>query len=149
MICDLCRSNVAKYKVTRYLGNKILSLALCEDCYRNLDNVLEQMAANGDFVDTPCPDCKTSFSTIRATGKFGCPTCYTHFKDKAASVISNIHGGAVHVGKRPAKPAKAEENPAVQQLDNLRTQLQRCIANQEFEQAALIRDKIRELEAEL
>ena len=149
MICDLCRSNVAKYKVTRYLGNKILSLALCEDCYRNLDSTLEQMQANGAFNDTPCPDCKTSFSTISATGKFGCPTCYTHFKDKAASLLSNIHGGAVHKGKRPAQPTKEAENPAMLQLDNLRAQLQRCIANQEFEQAALIRDQIKDLEAGL
>ena len=147
MICDLCRSNLAKIKVSRYVGGRVINLSLCEDCYQNLDATLLTMIQNGAFTDTPCPQCGTAYNTIKATGKFGCPTCYTHFKDRAAGLLQNIHGGAVHKGKRPDTVVDVitEEKS---RLHTLKEQLQQCIINQEFEQAAVLRDQIRELEAQ-
>ena len=147
MICDLCGANLAQYRVTRMVNGHVLNLCLCEDCYQNLDAVLQEMQQNGVFrqVDTPCPTCGTTFSAIRATGKFGCPNCYRHFKKKAQPLLMNIHGGAVHKGKHPSAPAASAKKPDGE-LNSLKQQLQKCIANQEFEQAAVLRDKIKELE---
>jgi protein arginine kinase activator len=58
-----------------------------------------------------------------------------------------VHGAAEHAGK---VPARAGSKFKIQRgIGELRRKLQLHVAREEFEQAAVIRDRIRQLEREL
>jgi protein arginine kinase activator len=59
-------------------------------------------------------------------------------------LLRRIHGGGIHVGKVPARSGAAYRTK--QELAQLKSKLQELIRKEEFEEAALIRDRIRELE---
>lgn len=114
-----------------------------------------------------CECCGSTFADIARSGRAGCPCCYTTFYDRLLPSIQRIHGKTKHSGKVPASvpdtkaaavpavPAvgavpSAPEEPAVpspeQELKKLRAQLETCIQQQQYEQCAVLRDRIRELE---
>lgn len=144
MLCHLCKNNQATLQVNRVINGQVLTLNLCADCYANLPAALQSLSFE---QHSPCPDCSTTFETIKATGKFGCPTCYTHFAHQCSPLLCRIHDGAVHKGKTPQSP-KSSNNTDQSKLSNLKQTLQKLIANQEFEQAALVRDQIKSLQGD-
>ncbi len=58
--------------------------------------------------------------------------------------MRQIHGGGVHVGKVPLRCAASIRNK--RELARLRGKLQELIQKEEFEEAARVRDMIRDLE---
>jgi protein arginine kinase activator len=91
-----------------------------------------------------CPGCGRTFSQIQQAGRMGCSKCYDQFEPQMELLLRRIHGGGSHVGKVPVRGGKAFRNK--QQLAELRSKLQNLIQQEEFEEAAVIRDRIRELE---
>ena len=79
----------------------------------------------------------------------GCSECYNVFYDKLLPSIQRIHGRIKHNGKQApaveavAQPVKEEQEDPIEKL---KKDLAQAIEKQEFEQAAVIRDKIKELE---
>ena len=67
-------------------------------------------------------------------------------------LLEKIHGNNVHVGKTPLTVLEEEKktrDPEEEELDKLRSELQVLVAEERFEEAAIVRDKIRELEARI
>ncbi|MBE7064450.1 MAG: hypothetical protein E7384_01375 [Ruminococcaceae bacterium] len=118
-----------------------------------------------------CPVCKSTIKTINQTGKLGCSECYATFIDELRPLLRKIHGNAVHLGaspyadgeniaepddekievgaKRSAEKIQTENvQKELSEIDKLRNEMQVAIANEEFEKAAELRDKIKELEKE-
>jgi protein arginine kinase activator len=97
-----------------------------------------------------CSYCGSSFNDIINSGKVGCANCYEKFDDRLAPSIEKLHGRTKHVGKfvtYTSEPeveqekAKNEVSPA----EKLKADLKLAIQEQRFEDAAVIRDKIKEL----
>ena len=80
----------------------------------------------------------------------GCGQCYSAFEDSLVPLIKRIHGSAGHFGKAPLKVSKPTKvtvkKKKVDRLEELKSRLQQAIKLEEFEEAARLRDKIRELE---
>lgn len=103
-----------------------------------------------------CTDCGSSWNDIVNTGLLGCAECYDRFADRLEPSIEQIHGRTKHVGKTisyteekdDADQAQSEE-PEKKADDNsvegLKAQLKEAIKEQRFEDAAVIRDKIKAL----
>ncbi len=99
-----------------------------------------------------CPVCGYQFSLFKQTGRLGCPKCYESFSAMLEPVLATVHGNARHVeDTTPAlqppgpdtdvkKTDPTETDPA---LEELRRRLQRAIAQEQFEEAARLRDEIR------
>jgi hypothetical protein len=62
-------------------------------------------------------------------------------------LLRRIHAGCAHSGKVPV--AVKSRVKTIRQLDQLKEELQQRIINEEFEAAALLRDQIRALEADM
>ena len=85
----------------------------------------------------------------------GCAKCYEVFKDELRSSIESIHGKSIYIGSENEKPQaennvvndndKINEKPQ-NELEKLKDELKQAIANEEFEKAAVLRDKIKALE---
>jgi len=100
---------------------------------------LERTGAGG----RRCPKCGSTLEEIVESGRIGCAECYQTFRNELMPTIENIHGKASHVGKRPR--AHKRELPEKTLLQQLQEQLQKAVREEKFEDAAALRDKIREL----
>jgi protein arginine kinase activator len=114
-----------------------------------------------------CPVCGLTHAEFARTGLLGCEGCYAAFAETLRPLVRRVQGAGRHHGKAPnqartaaaaaskaAAPARpspspagaAAPNPLQLKAGSLREQLQAAIAAEEFERAAALRDRIRELE---
>lgn len=106
-----------------------------------------------------CELCGSSFDDIAKRGKTGCAQCYDTFGDRLAPSIERMHNRTRHIGKLPGKAAPAPTAPPSAQrqvskpetskadtVETLRARLNEAIAKEEYEQAAVLRDRIKEME---
>lgn len=94
-----------------------------------------------------CPACGITFREFRRTGRFGCANDYEVFKEELIPLLESIHGSAQHCGKTP--PRAPETVVRTSELLRLRNQLRDAIEREDYERAAELRDRIRQLEQEL
>lgn len=91
-----------------------------------------------------CPKCGMGWLDFRQTGRLGCSECYETFEKELQPIINQLHGSFEHKGKIPIQQGK--EIAIQRKIAILQNDLQRMINEQNFEEAAQIRDKIREIE---
>jgi protein arginine kinase activator len=172
MLCDKCKKNEATVHIKEFHNNKCTDLHLCQECagqhapadllsglgfnladvLMNVDKIASQMkSANGENKEaTMCPVCKwTADKIAKHDGKLGCPECYKTFATLIKNAIAQVQRGAIHLGKRPRGTASSSPAIKQQELENLKKELQRLIASEEYEAAALCRDRINALNEEL
>ena len=109
------------------------------------DVVSGMLKSAEDVVSTAeCPLCGTSFADFRSTGRLGCPHDYRVFGEELRPLLENIHGRLRHIGKVPRRlPPDAQMQAKLLQL---RQELQRTVAVEDYERAAQLRDEIDTLE---
>lgn len=107
--------------------------------------------ANGRLGDERCPNCLTTWETLRREGRAGCAACYDAFRDSLGALMTRVQRGDSHLGKTPRaaqKRARRGENLLKRrenQLVLLQNRLQVAIAGEKFEEAVALRAKIEEL----
>jgi len=85
-----------------------------------------------------------TYYDFQKKGRLGCGKCYGTFQKKLAELLKKIHGSDRHVGKTPYKEEKPRKG--AEDLERLRGELEELIKKEEFEKAAVLRDRIKELE---
>ncbi len=169
MKCDICGKNEATVHLTEIVDNKMTKLHLCEECARKKGTEMEEhfglsdlLAGLADFggqvapekeVKVKCPKCGMTYQDFKKSGRLGCADCYTTFEKNLTSLIKRIHGSTQHFGKAPSRAAKVtkitpipKRKKKLESLEELKSRLQRAVKLEEFEEAARLRDKIRQLE---
>jgi protein arginine kinase activator len=160
MLCDICGKNQATVHLTEIIDEQMNELHLCEDCARQKSTQMEQQFGLSDLlaglaefekpakdleaVATKCPGCKLTYADFKKIGRLGCGSCYTAFKKYLGPLLKRIHGSNQHLGKTPIKVAKVLKKKI--DVQDLRYKLQQAIETEAFEEAAKIRDQIKELE---
>ena len=91
-----------------------------------------------------CPKCGITFSRITQAGKLGCSTCYETFETQLEPLLRRVHGGGQNVGKVPARRGSAIK--CLMEERKLKEKLQVLIQQEAFEEAAVLRDQIRQIE---
>ncbi|HCG75216.1 MULTISPECIES: UvrB/UvrC motif-containing protein [Staphylococcus] len=94
-----------------------------------------------------CPTCHMTLKDIAHVGKFGCANCYATFKDDIIDIVRRVQGGQFeHVGKTPQSSHK--KLAIKKQIEEKTKYLNKLIEEQNFEEAAVIRDEIKALKDE-
>ena len=93
-----------------------------------------------------CPNCNITFLESRNSGRLGCPYDYEVFRDELMPLLENIHDETRHSGKVPKRAPRNSQQQTT--LIQLRNEQKRMIAEEKYEEAARIRDKIRSIEHE-
>ncbi len=93
-----------------------------------------------------CPLCQTTFLEFRNSGRLGCPHDYEVFHDELMPLLENIHDETRHAGKVPRRAPRGTQKQTT--LIQLRNDLKRAVAAEDYETAARIRDQIKNLEQE-
>ena len=162
MKCQKCGKYEATTHITEIVNGVKNERCLCSKC-AGLDGVNLGFGASfspdldnffGSLWSTPkplvmpkeamCPNCKTGLSDLQKTGRLGCSECYKTFYDILLSPLKDIHGSNRHIGKIPQRASKIAIRG--KQTEHLKVELNQAVLDQNFEKAAELRDKIRDLE---
>jgi protein arginine kinase activator len=93
-----------------------------------------------------CPLCQITFLEFRNSGRLGCPHDYEVFRDELMPLLENIHEETRHAGKVPRRAPRSSQRQTT--MIQLRNDLKRAIAAEDYEAAAKIRDQIKSFEQE-
>jgi len=104
----------------------------------------EKAPVEKDAVVLKCPNCKMTYADFKKIGRLGCGECYVTFKKYLGPLLKRIHGSSQHIGKSPSKVTRVLKEKI--DLQELRLKLQKAIENEAFEEAARIRDQIKDFE---
>lgn len=162
MLCDICKKRDATVHLTEIINDKVTKMHLCEACAKEkgeemethfgISDLLQGLADFGTPQDAKpkkslkCAACGFMFSDFQRIGRLGCPKCYDSFSAQIVPLLKRIHGADRHMGKLPVKQAKGKPVQTFTELQELKVKLQKAIGMEQFEEAAIIRDKIRQLE---
>ena len=94
-----------------------------------------------------CEQCGMTYAECQKCGMLGCANCYKAFKAPLDALLQRIHGNTQHAGRIPGSVRSGVS--IRMNIDRLRQRLQKAIAEEEYEQAARLRDSIRALTAQL
>lgn len=158
MVCEICGQREATVHVTEIEQGQLREIHMCEECARKQGESMGGPFSWADLlaglagvvsegvVDSSvrCPRCGRGFADFRRTGRLGCSECYATFEDGLVPIIRRVHGATTHTGRRPA--CVATQAPAACNIEDLRRRLAEAVANEEYEEAARLRDALRELE---
>ena len=154
----LCQKCGAKTATVFYRENKNgmeRQMHLCTDCAKSMgigdfqENLFSSFSLFSPHTEAKkgkaCPLCGTTLSQIRHKGKFGCSSCYDTF---APLLDLTPFVGKGYGNETPAPSEKTEAPRAAKsELEELKAQLKKAIAAEDYEHAAVLRDEIRAKEA--
>ena len=84
-----------------------------------------------------------SYGEFRKGGMLGCAECYQAFRKELTPLITRVQGRAQHAGRRP--PVSEEEQARINEMESLRARMEAAVAEENFEEAAKLRDALRAL----
>lgn len=167
--CEICQQQEATVHLTNFLNGHKTEAHLCQQCakekgYFDADEdsytIHDLLSGLFNFNTSPtpntqshgrveqqliCPQCQMTYHQFSKTGKFGCSKCYQTFSDYLNPVFKRVHGGnTVHNGKIPKRQYVHLQHQRL--IQDYRTQLQVLVNEERFEEAADLRDKIKQLE---
>ncbi len=174
MLCDICHNNEATIHIKEIVGGEKKSLNLCSSCaaehektaginfgsfnlaemlfnLEKLSGAAAPAAAAAPQQPSPvCPGCGWTLQKIRESGgRLGCPRCYETFAGPIREALENVHRGQMHLGKRLDGGAPDGTVQLRAELARCRYELTELVKCENYEQAAKVRDRIREIEARL
>lgn len=154
---NMCESCAKAKGVTDPTGFALADLLLGMGTEEPLANSSEETTAKPVEVapeevahlddGTTCQHCGFTHAQFKKAGRLGCPKCYQIFGSGLDGLLKAMHKGTQHVGKVPARHRALLEQHY--ELDQLRTRLDEAVEREAFEDAAELRDKILEIEAEV
>ena len=118
-----------------------------------------------EMKEIRCEQSGATFDDIVNSGKLGCGNCYSLFEEKLAPILKRIQGNVQHVGRlgkitpNEVEGVKKDVNKAIHQttetsqlnnnreIETLQEKLKQAIKEERYEDAAKIRDEIKQKES--
>ena len=161
MICDVCQDKHATVYLTQIVDGKMQKVNLCEGCAKEkgvtdptgfaLADLLLGMGTDEVVGETTaeqtCPACGFTQSEFKKIGRLGCSACYGIFGEGLDSLVKAMHRGTHHVGKVPTRYRATKQ--FTDRITELKHRLKIAITDENFEEAAQLRDEIKAAEDEL
>jgi protein arginine kinase activator len=163
MLCCICKEREATVHLTQIAGEKMQKVDLCEECAKtkgvndptgfSLADLLLGLGASQEIeqaaggVEVKCPRCGFTQADFKKAGRLGCAECYKTFADGLETLLKSMHKGTRHVGKVPESLRHSRD--LSDRLMALQKKLNKAVEDENFEQAALLRDEIKNMSAQI
>ena len=156
MQCCVCKEKEAKVHLTQIVGDKMQKVDLCEGCAAqkgvndpagfSLADLLLGLGASQEMEqatggEVKCPTCGFTQADFKKAGRLGCSECYVTFSEGLEGLLKTMHKGTKHKGKVPQ--AFQQSRDLADRLKSLQKKLEKAVADEDFEQAAAMRDEIK------
>ena len=165
MFCGDCKRNEAVFHSIKIINGVKAERHLCPECQIKNPGVPKTAppfplsGLSGLFANfSPAPDdtvrrkkscsvCGTTTREFLESGYLGCDRCYQEFSEILVPVIQKVQSATRHKGKNPrlygTKPRPQDE------YERLKRDLEHAVASESFEEATVIRDRMRVLREQL
>jgi len=164
MQCQICNKRTATIHLTEINDGVRSEMHVCEQCAAEqgiaaqsqmsinelLSHLLAVQPSDEEIFgpsdrDLVCPNCGFTLDRLRKEGTLGCPMDYKVFEQALLPLIERAHGGkTTHSGKVPTKIPK--DTRRFVEISQLRQQLEDAVRDEDYEQAAKLRDKLKQME---
>jgi protein arginine kinase activator len=158
MLCCICKEREATVHLTQISGDKMQKVDLCEECAKtkgvndptgfSLADLLLGLGASQELeqaaggAETRCPRCGFTQADFKKAGRLGCPERYKTFAEGLEGLLKTMHKGTRHVGKAPE--TLRQNRDLSDRLKSLQKRLTKAIESEDFEEAAVLRDEIKQ-----
>ncbi len=155
--CTSCNKAIATIQVLDIEGGSIVhSQFLCEACADSkgvaqsksvqlsaqvLESLLEQSSGVESAPGAVCPGCHLTLAEFKMRGRLGCSRCYDVFRPALLPLLERVHDAVTHRGRFPGKTATPPSRTV--NVAELRSRLADAIAQERYEEAAVLRDTLR------
>jgi len=169
MMCEDCGIRPAKFHLMTIINGDRVERNLCPACmakhqkqipgidFSNLAGILnsilegrtsqEEADREEEYEGYVCEQCGMTYAEFQKCGMLGCANCYQAFKVPMTSLLQRVHGNTQHAGR---VPGGVHSGTSIRMnIDRLKQKLQKAVADEEYEQAAKLRDTIRALSIQL
>lgn len=159
MQCEVCKEQEATVHLTQVIDGAVKKMHLCEDCAAKSGvdpkdgvSLTDLLLGLGQIVTGPdgippaeksCPHCHLRQADFKKGGRLGCPDCYEAFASELEPLIHAMHRRDRHAGKVPRAMAAVAD--ASEGIERLQRELAAAIAKEDYERAAMLRDRIQAL----
>ena len=164
MTCNICGTQEATIHLTEIVNDQMVEIHLCETCAQEKGTDFKTHFNFGDLLTgiteigkspkvgekrpvLKCPECGLTYEEFGKTGRLGCSACYGGFAKLLVPLIKRVQRATHHVGKKPSKISR--EVRSVHDLRLLQDRLRKSIQAEAFEEAAQIRDEIKQMEEKI
>lgn len=159
MKCDICGINDAVLFVQQVSANKTTEMHLCFECAKKrgihtpgknaeetLSNLISNLMSEGlaTSQNTACPVCGKTLNDLKRQKASGCPECYTVFKSEIFSILKAEGLEGTYRGNLPKQLANFHS--VLNDRMILQAKLSDAVAVEDYEKAALYRDRLKALE---
>ncbi|OQA56687.1 MAG: UvrB/uvrC motif protein [Candidatus Omnitrophica bacterium ADurb.Bin277] len=161
MICNICGAREASIHLTEIVNGQMAEVHICEQCaeekgtdfktYFNFGDILTGFTGIEKLPEKPgkktvllCKNCGMTYEDFSKQGRLGCAQCYTAFQKPLETVIRQVQRSGCHAGKKPSRISK--DVCSAHDLRQLQERLRKCIQSEAFEEAARVRDEIKQIE---
>jgi len=172
MLCQQCCKREAQFHSYRIINNELTNVHLCERCIENkssmeepngiddklhsiLDVLLKKKVHEGNSMEGfRCEICGTTLDEYEKSGLLGCPRCYELFADTIFTErVNRPVSDPGQTGSSVGSDSQTNENLDLSYgdsmfLQRLEIRLKKAVESEDFEEAAHIRDRIKNLEKE-
>jgi protein arginine kinase activator len=165
MLCQKCHKNLATVRYAEVIDGDVVNMQLCSTCLEQHQEepgagfelsggaptpraaLRAQRLARDEDVTEPCPECGIPLNEVIRHGVVGCASCYDRFAASLVPLLGELHTALMHRGKTAT--VDDERVRIREQLQKKRTLLRSALKTERYEQAAVLRDDIKALEAGL
>ena len=166
MICEICKKNPAKIHVTQVRDGNKTTIHICSECAHekgvagpaintafSIEQVLGEFAKISPGEDSTaaekriCTACGITFNAFKESGRLGCAVCYDSFTDELFPLLMKVQKDIRHTGKVTHQGNVKLNLKRV--ITDMRKQLKIAVDEENFEEAARLRDQIRTEERKL
>src|SRR5881394_2364104 len=161
MLFCICKEKEATVHLTQIAGDKMQKVDLCEECAKtkgvndptglSLADLLLGLGASQEIeqaaggAELKCARCEFTQADFKKAGRLGCPECYQTFSEPLEGLLKTMHKGTRHVGKIPE--SLRESRDLSDRLKLLQKRLAKADQDEDFEEAAILRDEIKQASA--
>ena len=163
MVCCVCKQKEATVHLTQIAGDKMQKVDLCEDCAKekgvndpagfSLADLLLGLGASQEMEEASggselrCPHCGFSQADFKKAGRLGCAHCYETFAEGLEGLLKSMHKGTRHKGKMPSALRGSQD--LREKMATIQKKLDKAVAEENFEQAAQLRDELKTVKARM
>ena len=167
MKCQSCGKIEANVKYTQIINGKKEEIFLCDKCADKMkldmnfkfgfDDIFSSFFAEPTLFRAPqiaevlvCDSCGMRYDEFAKNGMLGCENCYRVFNKRLDNVLKKIHGNNRHIEETTRTQVVPDSNnkkkTIKEEIAELKEKINECIKVEDYEQAAILRDKIKKLE---
>ena len=112
---------------------------------KQINVIVGHLSLSESTEQMECGECGMTYKDFRKVGRLGCSGCYAAFSSQLERLFKRIHGAVRHEGKGPCP--SSPDSRSGDEWQKLREALRQAVAEEAYEKAAAIRDRIAQLEA--